>query len=120
MKRILIVDDQKGIRMLLEEVFKREGFITFLASKGSEALQLIEKEKIDCVLLDMKLSGEDGKEVLKKMKALQPDLPVFVMTAFDDEEMKKETKTFGAVHYFVKPFNIYEVKDAVGKVLLND
>lgn len=119
MRKILIVDDQRGIRMLLDEVFKREGFKTFLASKGSEALQLIEKEQIDCVLLDLKLSGEDGREILKEIKTLQPDLPVFIMTAFNEEGIVKEVEAFGAEHYFTKPFNIFEVKETVEKVLFD-
>ena len=53
MKKILIVDDQRGIRMLLDEVFTKEGYETYLASNGLEAFELIEKEKIDCVLLDI-------------------------------------------------------------------
>lgn len=119
MKKILIVDDQRGIRMLLDEVFSREGFKTYLAAKGSEALQLIERENIDCVLLDLNLSGEDGRDILKKIKTILPEIPVFIMTAFNEEGMVKETELIGAEHFFTKPFNIFELKETVEKVLLN-
>ena len=55
MKQLLIVDDQQGIRLLLNEVFKREGYTTYLAANGIVALELAEKIKLDGVLLDMKI-----------------------------------------------------------------
>jgi len=109
-KKILIVDDQRGIRLLLDEIFKKEGVKTYLASNGQEALQLLEKAKMDCVLLDMKLPGMDGRELLKRMKTLYPDMPVFMMTAY--EEIGQENG-FGADHYFTKPFNVLELKNTV-------
>mgnify|MGYP003563437882 FL=1 len=62
MKQLLIVDDQQGIRLLLNEVFKREGYTTYLAANGIEALELAEKIKLDNVLLDMKIPRMNGIE----------------------------------------------------------
>lgn len=113
MRKILIVDDQKGIRLLLEEIFTKEGLQTYSASNGMEALELLQKSKMDCVLLDMKLPGLDGREILKKMKALYPEMPVFIMTASEEAELLKQENGFGADYYFTKPFNIFELKNAV-------
>ena len=55
MKRLLIVDDQQGIRLLLNEVLKKEGYLTYLAANGSEALKYADEQEMDCVLLDMKI-----------------------------------------------------------------
>ena len=113
MKRILIVDDQPGIRLLLVELFQREDFETVVASNGLEALQCAESQLLDCVLLDMKMPGMDGIEVLKKFKSDYPELPVIIMTAYDESELTKKALEVGAVRYFAKPFDIFEVRDAV-------
>ena len=113
MKRILIVDDQPGIRLLLVELFQRENFETVVASNGLEALQCVESQLLDCVLLDMKMPGMDGIEVLKKLKSDYPELPVIIMTAYDESELTNEAIEIGAVRYFAKPFDIFEVRDAV-------
>lgn len=117
MKQLLIVDDQHGIRLLLGEVFKREGYQTFLASNGLEALGIAEREKIDCVLLDMKIPGMDGLEILKHVKAKWPDLPVMMMTAYGELDLIQEALSLGAAKYFTKPFNIYEIRDAVNEAI---
>ncbi|MFC4410689.1 response regulator [Chungangia koreensis] len=117
MKQLLIVDDQHGIRLLLGEVFKREGYQTFLASNGLEALSIAEKKKIDCVLLDMKIPGMDGLEILKNMKAKWPDVPVMMMTAYGELDLIQEALSLGAAKYFTKPFNIYEIRDAVNEAI---
>ena len=117
MKNLLIVDDQHGIRLLLGEVFKREGYRTFLASNGLEALKIVEKEKLDCVLLDMKIPGMDGLEILKSIKAKWPELPVMMMTAYGELDLIQEALSNGAAKYFTKPFNIYEIRDAVNEAV---
>ena len=117
MKQLLIVDDQPGIRLLLNEVFTKEGFQTFLASNGIEALKIGESEPIDCVLLDMKIPGMDGLEILKRLKASRPELPIIMMTAYGENELLEEAKGLGAMKIFSKPFNIFEVREEVKKIL---
>ncbi|MDN4606020.1 response regulator [Sporosarcina highlanderae] len=117
MKSLLIVDDQPGIRLLLSEVFSKEGLETRLASNGVEALNLVGERKPDCVLLDMKMPGMDGIEVLKRIKQKNPYIPVFMMTAYGETELTEQATQHGAEQYFTKPFNIYEVRDAVMKVI---
>lgn len=117
MKNLLIVDDQTGIRLLLEEVFRREGYRTQLASNGLKALQKIEVELPDCVLLDMNMPGINGIEVLEKLANNWPELPVVMMTAYGETELIHEALKLGAKKYFTKPFDIYEVRDAVNAIL---
>lgn len=116
-KKLLIVDDQQGIRLLLNEVFKREGYETFLAANGIEALDIAERIKPDGVLLDMKIPGMDGIEILKRLKSKMPDVPVVMMTAYGELDLIQEAMKLGAAHYFTKPFDIYEVRDAVNAML---
>ncbi|MCM3744194.1 response regulator [Sporosarcina luteola] len=117
LKSLLIVDDQAGIRLLLNEVFTKEGFEARLAANGAEALQLITEKEPDCVLLDMKMPGIDGVEVLKRLKKDWPRIPVIMMTAYGEVELTEEAIKNGAEKYFTKPFNIYEVRDAVREIL---
>ncbi|MCP1143595.1 response regulator [Lysinibacillus endophyticus] len=117
MRNILIVDDQRGIRLLLEEVFSREGYNVFQAVNGLEALTIIENNIIDCVLLDMKIPGMNGFEILKHIRERDFMMPIFMMTAFGDQEMMEEAKTLGVVRYFTKPFNIFEVTKEVNDLL---
>ncbi len=112
-KKVLIVDDQLGIRLLLEELFKKENYQTICAQNGGEALQLAADEEPDCVLLDMKMPGIDGIEVLKRLKDYQPNLPVIMMTAYGELELTEKALNLGAEKYFTKPFDIFEVRDAV-------
>ncbi len=116
-KKLLIVDDQQGIRLLLNEVFKREGYETFLAANGIEALDIAERIKPDGVLLDMKIPGMDGIEILKRLKSKMPEVPVVMMTAYGELDLIQEAMKLGAAHYFTKPFDIYEVRDAVNAML---
>lgn len=113
MKGVLVVDDQTGIRLLLNEVLKREGYTVRLAANGLQALQEVNKEQPDCILLDMKMPGMDGIEVLREIMKSWPEIPVFMMTAYENLELIDELLAMGAVEYFTKPFDIFEVRDAV-------
>ena len=117
MKKILIVDDQQGIRLLLKEVFKNEGYETFLASNGAEAVQHIENSSLDCVLLDMKIPGMNGLEILKHIKELFATLPVVMMTGNSDMDLIRNAKELGASHFFTKPFDIFEVRNTINNLL---
>lgn len=117
MKGILIVDDQQGIRMLLNEVFKKEGFTTYLAANGLDALKIAQENTLDCVLLDMKIPGMDGLEILARLKKDHPQLPVMMMTAYVEQHMMDTANELGVIKYFTKPFNIFEVRDEVNKLV---
>lgn len=116
-KKVLIVDDQFGIRMLLQEVFNKEGYVTFEADNGKRALEWAANENPDLVLLDMKIPGMDGLEILKKIKAMKPDMKVIMMTAYGELETIKEAETHGALRHFTKPFDIDELSFEVNRQL---
>ncbi|HET7579328.1 MAG TPA: response regulator [Bacillales bacterium] len=107
--KILIVDDQYGIRILLTEILQTEGYETCEAANGVQALSIVEKEKPGLVLLDMKIPGMDGLEILKRVKKMRPDTKVIIMTAYGELEMIEEAMASGAITYFPKPFDIDEV-----------
>lgn len=113
MTHLLIVDDQMGIRMLLQEVFEQSGYHVTVAANGDEALKSFAKDSIDGVLLDMKIPGMNGLEILGHMKSQKPDVPVMMMTAYGELNLIEQAKKLGATLYFTKPFDIFQVRDAV-------
>jgi len=119
MKTILIVDDQAGIRILLNEVFQREGFQTILAANGLEAIKLISEQHVDGVMLDMKIPGMNGLEILQHIKEQKPDVPVMMMTAYGEQDLINTAMSMGAFGYFTKPFNIFTVVEKVKEALIN-
>lgn len=118
-RKLLIVDDQMGIRILLEEVFESEGYTTFQASNGKLALEIVEKESPEMVLLDMKIPGMDGLEILKRIKTISKDIKVIMMTAYGELAVIKETTELGALMHFTKPFDIDELRVAVNNQFEN-
>lgn len=119
-KRLLIVDDQVGIRILLLEVFSSEGYDTFQAANGRAALEIVRMHRPDLVLLDMKIPGMDGLEILKQIKEYDRGIKVIMMTAYGELDMIKEATDLGALMHFTKPFDIDEMRMAVNLQLGQD
>lgn len=119
-KSVLIVDDQNGIRVLLMEVFSSEGYNTFQAANGKIALEIVKEHSPDMVLLDMKIPGMDGLEILKHIKEINREIKVIMMTAYGELDMIKEATDLGALMHFTKPFDIDEMRIAVNMQLRGD
>jgi two-component system, response regulator, stage 0 sporulation protein F len=117
MKKILIVDDQAGIRLLLNEIFQKEGFNTYMASNGIEALELFHQHELDCILLDVKMPGIDGIEVLGKIRETNQFVPVYMMTAYGEKELVDRAAQYKVEQFFTKPFNIFEVRNQIKQFL---
>lgn len=114
---MLIVDDQFGIRILLNEVLQKEGYDTYQAANGIQALDTVTKNCPDLVLLDMKIPGMDGIEILKRMKLINKEIRVIIMTAYGELDMIQEAKNLGALAHFAKPFDIDDIREAVKKYI---
>jgi two-component system response regulator (stage 0 sporulation protein F) len=102
---IMVVDDQTGIRLLLKEILKREGYAILLAENGSRALELLSRRPA-LVLLDVRLPGIRGTDLLRQIGRQCPETKVVMMTAYGDRDLIAETKAGGAVGYLEKPFDI--------------
>ena len=115
-RRVLVVDDEEGIRLLYKEELEEEGYEVELAASGEEALERLEKEDdIDLVLLDIKMQGMDGVEVLRKIKERWKDLPVILCTAYPHD--KHEFGTWASDAYVVKSSDLRELKDTIKDIL---
>ncbi|GGL50191.1 response regulator [Sporolactobacillus putidus] len=106
---ILIVDDQYGIRILLNEVFQKEGYRTLLASSGLQALEMVNERDPKLVLLDMKIPGMNGLETLRRIKQAKPEVKVIIMTAYGDQDIIRNVIAGGAIAHFSKPFDLQEL-----------
>lgn len=116
-KKVLVVDDQNGIRVLLMEVFGNEGYDMFQAANGKIALEIVKQQSPDLMLLDMKIPGMDGLDILKHVKQIDPGVKVIMMTAYGELDLIKEATDYGALMHFTKPFDIDELRDAVNSQL---
>lgn len=105
MPRILVVDDEPEVRNLLARFFGRKNYTVLGAETGAECLAVLERDTVDAVLLDLHMPGMSGLEVLRKIHAMHPDLPVVMITGDTDEELAKATLKEGAFDYVMKPMN---------------
>lgn len=110
---IMVVDDRLGIRKLLQEVLQGSGYQVFCVAGGAEAVKLIKAQRVDLVLLDMKMSGMDGLETLTLLKKIRPQVVILIMTAYEEIELLKEASMRGAAGYISKPFDIEELKQEI-------
>ncbi len=113
--RILVVDDEEGLRLLYKEELEEDGAEVELASSGEEALEKLEKNSIDLVLLDIKMPGMDGVEVLRRVKEKWKDLPVILCTAYP--HYKHDFGTWASDAYVVKSSDLTELKQTVREIL---
>jgi DNA-binding NtrC family response regulator len=107
--KVLIVDDDEGIRSALTRLMSINNFKVVTASDGPTALQFILSELPDVMLLDFRMRGMDGKEVLQAAKYIDPDLPVIMITGYADIPSAVEMMRAGAYDYLAKPFNHNDV-----------
>jgi DNA-binding response OmpR family regulator len=116
-KKILIVDDEKMLVDILAGYFgKEKGYIVFTAEDGERAEQIIKREDLDLVLLDMKLPKVDGIEVLKLLREHYPKTKVITMTTYD-VKYKKKMDEIGYDYFFMKPLTICDLQDKIEELL---
>ena len=108
--RILVVDDEAPVREVLSEYLTSQGYTVDGASNGDEALATIRRDRPDLVLLDIRMPGIDGVEVLRRIRKLDGTLSVIMVTANEDVTLARETLKLGAFDYVAKPFD-YEYLD---------
>jgi two-component system, response regulator, stage 0 sporulation protein F len=111
--RILVVDDEAPVREVLTEYFATEGYAVEAAGSGAEALTAVRGGRADLVLLDVRMPGLDGIQVLRQIRELDERVPVIMVTANEDVGLARETLKLGAFDYVAKPFDFDYLDRAV-------
>lgn len=115
--RILVVDDDEGVRENLAELFDTVGFEVRTAANATEALARLEESPVDVLLTDFRMPGPNGVELIATCRRRYPGLRAILMTAFGDSFTEIESVRRGAVGYVNKPFEADEIVDLVERIL---
>jgi len=120
--RLLIVDDEIDVREFAANFFRKRKVEVITASNGKEALELVEKQKPDLVLLDIKMSGMDGIETLRRIKEKNEKIKVIMVSGKkpEEEEAFAKSKKLGALDYIHKPLELDELEKIVLKELFGN
>jgi len=116
-EKILVVDDEPGMRSLLGKVLTKEGYFVTTFEKGEDALAAMDGEDYDLAVLDIEMPGMNGIELLKKIKKRAHGLNVVMITAYGSLQSAVEAMRLGAYDYLTKPFEMEEIKLVVEKAL---
>jgi two-component system response regulator VicR len=109
MKKLLIVDDEPDIATSIQYVLTQEGFLTLLAHDGIKAMQLVETEKPDLIILDLMMPGLDGLEVCRRVRSADRKIPILMLTARTSEIDTVVGLELGANDYIAKPVRLREL-----------
>ncbi|MHB1084831.1 MAG: sigma-54-dependent transcriptional regulator [Thiobacillus sp.] len=115
---LLIVDDEEIALRNLQHVMEKEGYTVTASQSGAQAVALLEAQRFDVVLTDLRMEGVDGMDVLKKSRELQPDAEVIFITGFATAESAVQALKHGAFYYIAKPFRLDEVRKVVAEALV--
>ncbi len=118
--RVLVVDDDPGMREGMAMSLKRAGFVTEQARSGEDALRMTRPGAFDAVVTDLRMTGMDGLQLTARLKALDSGLPVLLVTAFGSLDTAREAMRLGAFDYLSKPFSPDELVQAVRKAISSD
>jgi len=106
MARVLVVDDEPDSVELLQEFLTSKGYEVVTASDGEEALRKVKEERPHLVLLDVRMPGMNGLDVLRKVRHFDQEVGVIMVTAVNEEDTGREALKLGAFDYIVKPLNL--------------
>jgi len=117
-KRVLIVDDEKNMRWVLGQALSGDGYEVLEASDGTEALAIVTEQEPDVMVLDHRMPGKDGMEVLRTVRSKGMHFPIIMLTAHGNVATAVEAMKAGASEYLTKPFDLEELKLAIDKALM--
>ncbi|MCX6101939.1 MAG: sigma-54 dependent transcriptional regulator [Proteobacteria bacterium] len=117
LSKILVVDDEESIREFFQIMLKREGYEVFTAANGKEGLEHLKKNPVDLIISDIQMPELSGLELLSKVREIDPEMVVMMITAFGSTEIAVEAMKRGAYDYIQKPFKIDEVKIIIRQAL---
>jgi DNA-binding NtrC family response regulator len=117
MAKVLVIDDEPGIRDLLDTLLRRKGYDVVLAENGWKGLEVFRRERPDVLVLDLKMPGMDGIMVLKQIRSVDPKLPVIILTGAGTAETEQRVRAMGVTEYVEKEFSLHLLGDALKRLL---
>ena len=117
MASMLVIDDEDSIRTLLHTVLKRKGHEVFLADGGQKGINMFERTRPLITILDLHLPDVNGIEVLSRLRAIDPQACVIMMTGYGTEEAKTMALKLGADDFLKKGFSLFELGEALRRVM---
>ncbi len=116
-QRILVVDDEEGLRDGLMKLLQDEGYGVVCAEDGEHALNVLRETRVDLILTDMRMPGMSGIDLLKKVRERHGNIHVIILTGYGEIESYIEAMNFGAMEYVSKPFKVNELRFIVNRIL---
>jgi len=113
MKKILVVDDEESVRIILKEMLAKGDYNVEVASDGEEALKILKTGPFDMLITDINMPNMDGVALLQKSKELFPSMPVIFITAFGKDKIIINAMKIGLANFIEKPFRMDEVLKTV-------
>lgn len=113
--KVLLVDDEQEFTSALSERLELRGYSVHVADNGEEALEVVESDTPDVVVLDLKMPGLDGIEVLKRIKINYPQIAILLLTGYGSMEEGRKGMRYGAYDYLMKPIDINELINKMQK-----
>ena len=116
MAKILVIDDEEGIRNLLDTLLERKGYDVVLADSGQKGLEVFRRARPDVVVLDLKMPGMGGLAVLQQIRHLNPKQPVIILTGAGNPESEQQVRELGVTEYVEKQFSLHLLGDALNRL----
>ncbi|MGH7181682.1 MAG: response regulator [Nitrospiraceae bacterium] len=117
MIKVLVIDDEEGIRDTLDTILRRKDYDVVLADGGRKGLELFRRERPDVVVLDLNMPEMDGMAVLQHIRHLNPGQPVIILTGAGIPAMEEQLRACGVNEYVEKEFSLHRLGDALKRVL---
>ncbi len=116
-KKILVVDDEEGLRKILTKILAWESYQVLTANNGDEAIEKIKKQTVDLLITDIRMPVKDGSELLKVVSTFNPILKVIILTGYPLSPYLEEKVTAGTYVYIAKPFDNLELLSKVNQII---
>jgi DNA-binding NtrC family response regulator len=117
MAKVLVIDDEQGIRSLLDTLLSRKGYDVVLADGGRKGLELFRRERPDVIVLDLNMPEMDGVAVLHQVRSFKPDQPVIILTGAGTPEKEQRVHALGVSEFVEKEFSLHRLGDALKRLL---
>ena len=117
MAKVLVIDDEQGIRSLLDMLLSRKSYGVVLADGGRKGLELFRRERPDVIVLDLNMPEMDGIAVLQQVRSLNPDQLVIILTGAGTPEKEQRVHALGVSEFVEKEFSLHHLGDALKRLL---